>query len=63
MVAAREVAEFFGVSPRAASALCIKWTEKGFLVVADPSKKARRYCLAKKFEDLLASRATPKRKR
>lgn len=63
IVAAREVAEFFGVSTRAASALCLKWTEKGFLVIADPSKKARRYRLAKKFEGILTARATPKGKR
>ena len=61
-VAARDVAEFFGISMWAGSKLCIKWTEKGFLVIADPSKKARRYRLAEKYEGIIAAEARPKRK-
>jgi Fic family protein len=62
-VVARDVAEFFGISARAASALCVKWTEKGFLVIADPSKKARRYRLTPKYDGILAIGPTPKPKR
>ncbi len=39
-ISAHDVAEFFSVSPCAASVLCLKFVERGFLVVADPSKKA-----------------------
>jgi Fic family protein len=52
-IAARDAASFFGISARAASALCLKWVEQGFLVVADPSKKARRYRLAPNHEHLV----------
>jgi transposase len=62
-VAARDVAEFFGISTRTGSKLCIKWTETGFLVIADPSKKARRYRLAEKYEGIIAAETKPKRKR
>jgi Fic family protein len=60
-VASRDVAELFGMTVRAASALCRKWTDTGFLLVADSSKKARRYRLAEKYEEMLA--AAPKLRR
>lgn len=61
-VTSREVAEFFEISARAGSDLCARWMKTGFLVVANPSKKARRYRLATKYEGLVANRAKRKPK-
>ncbi len=52
-IAAGDAADFFGVSSRAASALCLKWVEQGFLEIADPSKKARRYRLGARYEEVV----------
>ena len=56
-VTSKDVAEFFGGSPRAGATLCSRWVEEGFLVVADPSKKARRYQLAARYESLVEQQA------
>lgn len=56
-VAARDVADFFKMSPRSAAALCARWAAEGFLAVADASKKRRRYGLAARYESLVARRA------
>jgi Fic family protein len=53
-VTAKEIAELLGVQPRSASALCQRWTAEGFLVVADASKKARRYRLNDELEARVA---------
>lgn len=53
-VSSADVARFFRIGTRAASALCGKWVAAGFLTVTDPSKKRRRYQLAEKFEALVA---------
>ncbi len=52
-VRSAEVAQFFSIKPRAAADLCTKWVKVGFLVVADPSKKARRYRLTRSYEALI----------
>jgi Fic family protein len=52
-VTAREIAALFGVRQRAAAALCQRWAEAGFLVVANASNKARRYRLADVLEEAL----------
>lgn len=57
-VASRDMAQFFRMSLRAASALCLKWVNDGFLITADPSKKRRRYQLVEKYEVLIASRVS-----
>ena len=62
-VAASDVAGFFGMSARSAAALCAKWVETGFLEVADPSKKARRYRLAGKYEGLVSVQPKTKSKK
>lgn len=38
-----------GFSERTARALLADWVEHGFVVVADPAKKSRKYSLAPKF--------------
>ncbi|MGH7963202.1 MAG: Fic family protein [Candidatus Binatia bacterium] len=51
-ITAGELAAFFAISPRNASDLCGRWVREGVLVVANPSKKARRYQLAPRYEAL-----------
>jgi Fic family protein len=51
---AKELAAFFACSPRAASDLCRRWVQQGFLEVANPSKKARSYQLVPRYEMLIA---------
>ncbi len=53
-VTSKDVAGFFKNTPRAAADLCARWVAAGFLVIADPSKKARRYQLADRYEALVA---------
>ena len=49
-IGSREIAALFGIKQRAASALCQRWVEERFLVVTNPSNKARRYRLANRLE-------------
>ncbi|OYW70453.1 MAG: hypothetical protein B7Z37_30685 [Verrucomicrobia bacterium 12-59-8] len=51
IVTAGELAEYLGISPRQGRELCTKWLEEGFLVIENPSKKARSYRLAERFEE------------
>ena len=53
-ITAKDLAAFLGLSSRQASDLCGRWVREGFLDVADPSKKARRYQLAPPYEALVA---------
>jgi Fic family protein len=52
-VTAKEIAEIFGLKSRAATGLCQRWVEDGFLTVSSPSKKSRRYRLATQYEALI----------
>jgi Fic family protein len=52
-ITSRDVEKFFVVSQRSARNLLSSWAERGFLVVADPSKKGRKYRLAVEFKELL----------
>ena len=49
-VSARDIGSLFGFQPRTATALCQRWVGEGFLIVANASKKARRYRLADAYE-------------
>ena len=49
-----ELARYLKLKPRNAATLAKKWVAKGFLVVDDPSKRARKYRLAGKYENLVA---------
>jgi Fic family protein len=51
IVTAGEVASYLGVSPRQGRELCAKWIEEGFLDFENPSKKARSYRLAERYEE------------
>jgi Fic family protein len=48
-ITAKEIAALFSFKPRTSSAICNQWVESGFLAIVDPSKKARRYKLGKRF--------------
>lgn len=50
-ISAKDIAVLFGFRPRTATALCQRWVTEGFLVISDPSKKARRYRLAASYEE------------
>ncbi|MFC1841642.1 Fic family protein [Candidatus Dependentiae bacterium] len=49
----KHIGEFFGFQPRTARLLCKKWSDTGFIIIVDPSKKGRTYKLAPQFFDLL----------
>ncbi len=51
-ITSNDAARLFSFAPRTARQLLQKWTDQGFLVIADPSKKARKYKLAQEFERL-----------
>ncbi len=53
VLTAQNVAELFGLQPRTARVLCLKWVQSGFIVIMDTAKKSRRYRLAEKYEKLL----------
>jgi Fic family protein len=52
-VTSRDIEKLFAVSQRTARNLLNGWAERGYLVVADPSKKGRKYGLAEGFRELL----------
>lgn len=54
-IAARNIADFFAVSPRQARHLCSKWVGSGFLMVANAAPKIRSYRLAPTYEALVRS--------
>jgi Fic family protein len=49
VVTSQQIGELFGFQPRTYATLCKKWVEEGFLKIVDPSNKARKYKLARKF--------------
>lgn len=53
-IAAREIGSLFGYRPRTASLLCQRWVEQGFLEVADPARRSRRYRLREPYERIAA---------
>ncbi len=50
IITAGELADYLGIAARQGRETCAKWVEEGFLVVENPSKKARSYRLAERFE-------------
>lgn len=48
-ITSSDVATLFGLKSRTARDLCQKWVKEGFLVITDPSKKARQYRLVKSY--------------
>ncbi len=54
IVTSNELAKYLGIAPRQGRLQCAKWADEGFLVIENPSKKARSYRLAERFEEGLA---------
>lgn len=52
-ITAKNIAEYFSISPRQARHLCGKWVEGRFLIIANPALKTRSYCLATSYEALV----------
>ena len=52
-ITSRDVEKLFTLSQRTARNLLSSWVDAGFLEVADPAKKSRKYGLAGEFRDLL----------
>ena len=52
LITSNDLAKLFNFAPRTARALLGQWVKNEFLAVADPSKKARKYKLTKKFSTL-----------
>lgn len=44
-ITSQDIAKLFNVKPRTARLLCQEWVNKGFLIIADPAKKSRKYSL------------------
>lgn len=53
IVSAQQIGAVFGFKSRTSSELCRRWVDDGFIVVVDPSRKARTYQLASQFNLLL----------
>jgi Fic family protein len=51
-VNSRHVGELFGVTQRAARNILASWVRDGFVVVADPANRSRKYALAAEFAEL-----------
>jgi Fic family protein len=52
-ITVRDIEKLFGLSQRAARNVLTRWVENGFLVIADPAKKRRKYGLASEFQPLI----------
>ena len=52
-IKAPDIGELFNVKPRTSTAICQKWIKEGFIVITDPSRKARKYSLAGKYRHLV----------
>lgn len=57
VVTTKDIAAYFRIKPRQASLLCARWVEDGFILVENPSTKARSYRLAHEFESLVDQQA------
>ena len=53
VVTGNDLAAYLGFSSRQMRELCANWVNAGFLIIENPSKKARSYRLAKQFEENL----------
>jgi MarR-like DNA-binding transcriptional regulator SgrR of sgrS sRNA len=52
-VKSSDVANLLGISTRQARELLSKWSGQGWLEIADPSRRGRKYSLADKYQDLI----------
>ena len=52
-ITSRDIARLFGISERAARNLLTAWVDDGFILIADPAKKSRKYRLESNFQAIL----------
>ena len=52
-ITTNEINDLFGFKQRTSAALCKRWVDSGFLKIADPSNKGRKYVLAERFLSLI----------
>lgn len=52
-ITSRDLARLFGISERTARNLLAAWVGNGFVAVADPAKKSRKYGLASAFREII----------
>lgn len=53
-ITSRDIERLFNVSQRTGRHLLGQWVERGFVVIADPAKKSRKYALAREFRNWLS---------
>jgi MarR-like DNA-binding transcriptional regulator SgrR of sgrS sRNA len=53
LIKSSDVANLLGISTRQARELLSKWSEQDWLEIADPSRRGRKYSLAKSYQDLI----------
>lgn len=53
VITSQELASFLKVAPRTSRDLCAKWLKSDFIEIENPSRKARSYKLAPKYEALI----------
>ncbi|AXK61117.1 Fic family protein [Candidatus Chromulinivorax destructor] len=56
MITTSQIAKLFGFAPRTAAKLSAQWVKIGFLKIANPSNKARKYKLADMYEKIINSK-------
>jgi Fic family protein len=52
-ITSRDIATLFRISERAARNLLSAWVTEGYVVIADPAKKSRKYRLGDEFSDII----------
>lgn len=52
MITSRDIEQLFTLSQRTARGILLQWVASGFLDIADPAKKSRKYALSKGFQSL-----------
>ncbi|MFZ4683897.1 MAG: Fic family protein [Terrimicrobiaceae bacterium] len=52
-ITSRDIEALFGISQRAARNLLTAWVDSGFLAIADPAKKSRKYGLALDYQAII----------
>jgi len=55
LIQSAQVAKLLGLSERQARDLLLEWVDQGWIEMSDPSRKARKYRLAKKYKYLIKS--------
>ena len=52
-ITSRDIEALFGIYQRAARNLLTAWVDSGFLAIADPAKKSRKYGLAGEYREIV----------